>query len=151
MASTSETALGMVETRGLVAAIEAADAMSKAAEVRLVAIEQTTPALMTAHIVGEVAAVTSAVEAGRRAAERVGEVVSAHVIPRPDDAVHAMQALGAEPSEEQADGEAEEDLASLTVPELRALARAIPDLPMQGREISKARKQELIDVLKEHR
>jgi|ERR1017187_717232 ethanolamine utilization protein EutM len=77
-------ALGLIETRGLVAAIEAADAMVKAANVKIVGKEQTNPALITIKIVGDVAAVKSAVDAGAAAAQRVGELVSVHVIPQPD-------------------------------------------------------------------
>jgi len=77
-------ALGLIETRGLVAAIEAADAMVKAANVKIVGKEQTNPALITIKIVGDVAAVKSAVDAGAAAAQRVGELVSTHVIPQPD-------------------------------------------------------------------
>ncbi len=76
-------ALGMVETRGLVAMIEAADAMSKAAAVRLTKWSQIEPAMCTAVVRGDVGAVTAAVEAGARAAARVGELVRAHVIPMP--------------------------------------------------------------------
>ena len=76
MPATNETALGLIETRGLIGAIEAADAMVKAADVRLVRKEVTVGALVTVQVVGEVAAVQAAVEAGRQAAERVGEVVS---------------------------------------------------------------------------
>lgn len=94
-----ETALGLLETHGLVAGIEAADAMLKTAEVRLVSIERTVPALITIKIVGEVAAVQVSVEAGRSAAERIGRVVSAHVIPRPAVEVRAMMKLEAEPAE----------------------------------------------------
>lgn len=78
-----EYALGLIETRGLVGAIEAADAMTKAAEVRLVGKERADAGLMTVKIVGDVAAVRAAVDAGAAAAQRVGELVSAHVIPRP--------------------------------------------------------------------
>ena len=77
-------ALGLIETRGLVAAIEAADAMVKAANVKIVGKEQTSPALITIKIVGDVAAVKSAVDAGAAAAQKVGELVSIHVIPQPD-------------------------------------------------------------------
>ena len=78
-------ALGLVETRGLVAAIEAADAMVKAANVALVGKETTNPALITIKIVGETAAVRSAVDAGSAAAKRVGVLVSTHIIPQPDE------------------------------------------------------------------
>jgi ethanolamine utilization protein EutM len=74
----------LVETRGLIGAIEAADAMLKAANVKLIGKEKTNPGLITIQIVGETAAVKSAVAAGAIAAARVGELVSTLVIPRPD-------------------------------------------------------------------
>jgi len=83
-------ALGLVETRGLVAAIEAADAMVKAANVKLVGKEVTKAALITIKITGDVAAVKAAVEAGAEAAKRVGELVSVHVIPQPDSQMLIM-------------------------------------------------------------
>jgi ethanolamine utilization protein EutM len=78
-----EEALGMVECRGLVAMIEAADTMVKAANVELVGYEKIDAGLVTAIVRGEVGAVKSAVEAGAAAARRVGEVVATHVIARP--------------------------------------------------------------------
>ncbi|MBB6624358.1 BMC domain-containing protein [Clostridium gasigenes] len=81
MANTN--ALGMVETKGLVAAIEAADAMVKAANVTLVGKEQIGAGLVTVMVRGDVGAVKAATDAGAAAAERVGELVSVHVIPRP--------------------------------------------------------------------
>lgn len=86
----ADRALGMVETRGLIASIEAADAMVKAANVQLLAKEKVTAGLVTILIVGETAAVKSAVDAGAAAAQRVGELVSTHVIPRPDDQIDEM-------------------------------------------------------------
>ncbi len=83
-------ALGLIETKGLVGAIEAADAMVKAAEVKLVGKEKVTGALMLVKVLGEVAAVKSAVDAGSVAAQRVGELVSVHVIPRPDDQIDPL-------------------------------------------------------------
>ena len=76
-------ALGMVETKGLVSAIEAADAMVKAANVNLVGYEKIGSGLVTVMVRGAVGAVKAAVEAGAVAARAVGEVVSLHVIPRP--------------------------------------------------------------------
>ena len=76
-------ALGMVETRGLVAAIEAADAMVKAANVRLIGTEKIGSGLVTVMVRGDVGAVKSAVEAGSASASRLGELVATHVIPRP--------------------------------------------------------------------
>jgi ethanolamine utilization protein EutM len=83
-------AFGMVETRGLVGAIEAADAMVKTSNVRLVGKERTDPAMITIKIIGETAAVQSAVEAGAAAAKRVGQLVSQHVIPRPAEGVEDL-------------------------------------------------------------
>ncbi|OQA92124.1 MAG: Ethanolamine utilization protein EutM precursor [Elusimicrobia bacterium ADurb.Bin231] len=77
-------ALGMIETRGLVGMIEASDAMVKAAKVRLVGYEKVGTGLVTSMVRGEVGAVRAAVEAGAAAAQKVGELVSIHVIPRPD-------------------------------------------------------------------
>jgi len=85
-----EYALGLIETRGLVGAIEAADAAVKAADVRLIGRERADAGLMMIKISGEVAAVRSAVDAGAAAAQRVGELVSVHVIPRPDDAMEIL-------------------------------------------------------------
>ena len=76
-------ALGLVECRGLVAMIEAADTMVKAANVRLIGYEKIDAGLVTAIVRGEVGAVKAAVEAGAAAGRRVGEVVAVHVIPRP--------------------------------------------------------------------
>lgn len=83
-------ALGLVETRGLVAAIEAADAMVKAANVTLIGKERTDPALITIKVVGETAAVRSAVDAGAAAANRVGVLVSTHIIPQPDIQMNSL-------------------------------------------------------------
>jgi ethanolamine utilization protein EutM len=78
-------ALGMVETKGLVALIEAADAMCKAANVELVGWDKVGSGLVTAFVKGDVAAVKASVDAGAAAAGRIGEVISVHVIPRPHD------------------------------------------------------------------
>ena len=78
-----DEALGMVEVRGFITLVEAADAMVKAARVELVKYENVDAGLLTAIVRGDVAAVKSAVEAGATAAARVGDVISVHVIPRP--------------------------------------------------------------------
>ncbi|MEG2096560.1 MAG: BMC domain-containing protein [Pseudoflavonifractor sp.] len=83
-------ALGMIETRGLVASIEAADAMVKAANVTLQCKEHVGGGLVTVMVRGDVGAVKAAVDAGAAAAERVGELVSAHVIPRPHGEVEEI-------------------------------------------------------------
>ena len=78
-----QESLGMVETRALTAAIEAADAMTKSAEVRLVGTEKIGSGLVTVMVRGDVGAVKAAVESGTAAASKLGELVAAHVIPRP--------------------------------------------------------------------
>lgn len=80
-------ALGMVETYGLTASYEAADAMLKAANVELVGYEKIGAGLVTVFVQGDVGAVKASVEAGKAAAERIGQVVSIQVIPRPHDGV----------------------------------------------------------------
>ena len=83
-------ALGMVETRGLVAAIEAADAMVKAANVVLIGSEKIGSGLVSVMVRGDVGAVKAAVEAGGAAAARLGEVIATHVIPRPHNDVNKL-------------------------------------------------------------
>ncbi len=79
----AQEALGMIETRGLVAAIEAADAMVKAANVELIGTEKIGSGLVSVMVRGDVGAVKSAVEAGGSAAQKLGEIIATHVIPRP--------------------------------------------------------------------
>ncbi len=83
-------ALGMVETRGLIASIEAADAMLKAANVTLVGTEKIGSGLVTVMVRGDVGAVKSAVEAGSASASKLGELVAVHVIPRPHNDVEGI-------------------------------------------------------------
>jgi microcompartment protein CcmL/EutN len=87
-------ALGMIETKSFAALVEAADAMVKAARVELVSYEKTGGGFVTAVVRGDVAAVKAAVEAGVRNAEKVGEIVAVHVIPRPHVNVDAVMPLG---------------------------------------------------------
>src|SRR3954462_10648461 len=87
-------ALGMIETKGFVGMVEASDAMVKAAKVELVGYEKIGGGYVTAVVRGDVAAVRAAVDAGVRAAEKVGEVVSTHVIPRPHSNVDSALPLG---------------------------------------------------------
>ncbi len=87
-------ALGMIETRGFAAMVEAADAMVKAARVELVGYEKTGGGYNTAIIRGDVAAVRAALDAGNSAAQKVGEVISVHIIPRPHNNVDQVLPLG---------------------------------------------------------
>ncbi len=93
-------ALGMIECRSFAAMVEASDAMVKAARVELVGYEKTGGGYVTAIVRGDVAAVKAAVEAGARGAEKIGEVVSVHVIPRPHENVDRTLPLGRVPSVE---------------------------------------------------
>ena len=83
-------ALGFVETKGLVAAVQAADAMVKAANVKLVTKQQPGGGLIAIIVQGEVGAVKAAVDAGTAAAKQIGQVVSAHIIPRPYDGMEEI-------------------------------------------------------------
>ena len=87
-------ALGMIETKGLVASIEAADAMTKSANVTLMGYEKIGSGLVTVMVRGDVGAVKAAVDAGACAAEKVGEIVAQHVIPRPHTDVEKILPKG---------------------------------------------------------
>jgi len=93
-------ALGMIETRGFVGMVEATDAMVKAARVELVGYEKIGGGYVTAVVRGDVAAVKAATDAGARACERVGELVSVHVIPRPHVNIDEVLPLGRQGSTE---------------------------------------------------
>ena len=86
----TKQALGMIETKGLVGSVEAADAMVKAANVRLIGTVQVGGGLVTVMVRGDVGAVKAAVDAGAAAASRVGELISTHVIPRPHEDVEKI-------------------------------------------------------------
>ena len=99
-------ALGMIECKSFAAVVEASDAMVKAAKVELVSYEKTGGGYVTAVVRGDVAAVKAAVEAGVRGAEKVGEVVAVHVIPRPHVNVDVVLPLGrAEQASKELKGE----------------------------------------------
>jgi ethanolamine utilization protein EutM len=85
-----QQALGMIETRGLVAAIEAADAMVKAAKVQFLGRQKVKAGLVAVMVAGDVGAVKAAVDAGAAACKRIGELVSVHVIPRPHEDIDAI-------------------------------------------------------------
>ena len=141
-------ALGLVETKGLVGAIEAADAGLKAANVRLLGTEKADAGLVTVKFVGDVAAVRAAIDAGASAAERVGQLVAKHIIPRPHAELGIALADDDEaspPSIPMSGGAV--DVASLEeakVVDLRAMARRIEDFPIKGRDIARAGRDELL-------
>lgn len=162
-----EYALGLIETKGLVGSIEAADVMLKTANVRLLGTEYVKAGLVTVQIVGEVAAVKAATDAASAAIARVGQLISTHVIPRPAEdienilikhspaspAVKKSKPPSAEEKEsfstlESLDNEEYlSQLNKMTVHQLRTLARETGGLGIAGREISKANKERLISEL----
>ncbi len=144
--SWSGQALGLVETRGLVGAVEAADAGTKAADVEFAGREYADAGLVTVFFRGRVAAVRSAVDAASRAAERVGRLVSVHVIPQPHSQLDILRGEQPEPdrSPESADTLAGK-LESMKVVELRKLAREIENFPLKGRAIARAGREALLE------
>ncbi len=193
--SMSGHALGLIETKGLIGAISACDAAAKAAQVTITSAEVTDGGLVTLKIAGDLAAVRASVEAGSAAAEQIGELITAHVIARPDDELTLLN-----PGQEDDSGNRPPARAKATVkpsrpaapapkrpvtpktvkptpvapvPEtvapksadtggaptlaemqkmpvvkLRQFARAVTNLPIQGRQISMANKTKLIEALK---
>ena len=146
-----EKALGLVETKGLVGAIEAADAMLKTAAVQLIGIENTIAALLTVKVVGDTGAVKAAVDAGASAAEKIGELISCHVIPRPHDDTESI--IYNQSDEINSGGAAAnltiEKVKAMPVRQLRSLARDVPGFPIKGREISRANKETLVGKFQE--
>ena len=140
----AKNALGLIETRGFTGVVEAADAAVKAAAVELAAVEKIDGGLVSIRILGDVGAVQAAVQAAAEAADRVGQLVSRHVIPNPhDDLVDAFELNGAKPPSLPHNP----DVSGLSVAELRRLARQTPGLSIRGREISRATRQQLVQAL----
>ncbi len=174
-----EYALGMVETLGLIGAIEAGDVMVKTANVRIVDTEYIKNGFVTVKCIGEVAAVKAAVDAASAAAQRVGHLITTHVIPRPAEEIEiilrkaqpAPQAPATPSKKEEpkavaqktpetpdmfaapakGDDEYRAQLEAMTVPQLRTVARGAGGLNIFGREISKANKELLIGELMKKR
>jgi ethanolamine utilization protein EutM len=144
-------ALGLIETRGLVGSVEAADAMVKAAGVLLIGREAVGAGFSTVACRGDVGAVKAALDAGAAAAKRVGELVSVHIIPKPDEQVDSilpdLELRWVPPWKRSADPRTL-DLDALTVPELRKLAREVKGVALSGRDISKAGREQLVAELK---
>jgi len=134
-------ALGVIETKGFIGVTEAADAAVKAASVQLAGFEKVDGGLVSVRLVGDVGAVQAAVSAGASAANAVGELVSQLVIPNPHDDVVDVFELNDVSTIKHA------DLASLSVTQLRRLARETEGLNIQGREISHANREQLTKEL----
>ncbi len=146
-------ALGLIETKGLIGAIEAADAMAKSANVKIVGKEKITAALVTIKVVGEVAAVKAAVDAGAAAAQRVGQLVSAHVIPRPDDQLEDIIYGFKEKPAEIKELKEEEPVPEPVIEEVEEEQEPEEESSREEEEVSlfdnSGRMQEIIDGMKE--
>lgn len=136
-------ALGLIEMLGFVGVAEAADAATKAAAVELSAVEKIEGGMISIRFLGDVGAVQAAVEAGVQAAQQVGTLVAHHVIPNPHEDLVCVFGLATETAEED-----EEDLESLSVHRLRQRARETPGVTIQGREISRANRAQLLAELR---
>ena len=140
----SELALGLIETRGLVGAVEAADAAVKASPVAFSGSQYADAGLVTVMFRGSVAAVKAAVDAGAAAADRVGQLVSVHVIPRP---TADLEPLIRTPEE---NGLTQEPippsrLEKMKVVELRRAARATANFPIKGRQLARSGRDEILE------
>ena len=133
-------ALGLIECKGFVGMVEAADAMVKAAKVELIGYEKIGGGYVTAIVRGDVAAVKAATEAGARGAERVGQLVSVHVIPRPYPGLELMS----DDEEAGAGAPPGTPLSEMKVVDLRHRARQMENFPLKGRELSIANRDELL-------
>lgn len=139
-------ALGLIETLGFVGVTEAADAATKAAAVELSAVEQIEGGIISIRVLGDVGAVQAAVEAGVHAAQQVGTLVAHHVIPNPHEDL--VNVFGLMEKTDEIDEANEEDLESLPVHRLRQIARETPGIAIQGREISRANRAQLLSELR---
>lgn len=165
-------ALGLIETSGLVGAMEATDAAAKASSIVVIRTETTDPARVTIYIEGDLAAVQAAVDAGVAACERLVPVLAKTVIPRPHDDLGVMvdrpnqkwkghtsskettkprsaEGSAANRTESRRTGMGAQDYESMTVAALRSLARRRGDLPISGREIAHADKELLVRLLRQ--
>lgn len=161
----NDKSLGLIETVGLVGAIEACDAAAKTADVIISSAEVTDSALVTLRIYGDLGAVQAAVEAGARAAAKVGQLLAAHVIPNPDNGLGAILPVTDEPgssstakspaspkrgkiSHEHHFALPDGPLDKLPVAQLRRYARSLPNLAIKGRAISRADKNTILREIK---
>ena len=144
----TQSAIGLIETQGLVGIIEAADAAVKAANVRLMSFEEIGGGLVSIRFSGDVASVQAAVQAGAQAAQRVSEVISHHVIPGPHaDLVSLLAETASNVRSTTAERPALEDLENLPVAHLRQLVRQTPEARLKGRQVSRANKETLLAEL----
>lgn len=147
----AQTAIGLIETRGLVGVIEAADVAAKSANIRLLGFESIGGGLVSLRFCGDVASVQTAVQAGAEAARRVCEAVSRHVIPSPHPDLRALldesSSSGPDPAPQPSTIPSESELEATSVAQLRQLVRQTPEVQLKGRQVSRANKETLIAEL----
>jgi len=151
-------AIGLIETKGLVSAIEALDASLKAANVQLVKKENSTGGWVTIVITGDVGSVKAAIEAGSAAAGRLGNLISSHVIPRMASDVVNMVSQQPQRLKSKVESDAKsvesrdltDDLDHYKVVDLRHLARTLEISTMDRNKIKYANKEQLIDAIRRH-
>ena len=145
-----QESIGLIETRGLVGAVCAADAAVKAANINLLPFELIGGGLVSVKFRGDVAAVQVAVQAGIEVARGVSELISHNVIAAPDKALSALLTTNATTSKLiiAEDENSEQNLHELSVTQLRQMVRQRSDAQLKGRDVSRANKQMLIDELK---
>lgn len=149
-------ALGMIEVRGRTGAIEGLDAALKAANVSVVSMCKVGGGLTTFFVEGDVGAVKAAIDAGAAAAEKVGELLSSHVIARPAESTRTLIAPPVKPPAKvkqppvQREGEVvpeAEELRTKNISEIRALAKSLPDIGMSAQEITFSNKSTIIEAI----
>ena len=148
-------ALGMIETKGIVGAVEAADVMVKAADVRLIGKELIGGDLVTVMVSGDVGAVKAAVDAGAAVARQVGELISVHIIPRPHEQIDMLlpqktsDCSNKLPKDKitSPDKFTKEVLQSLAIDDLRQIARQTKGILIQAKELSRASKEQIINAI----
>jgi microcompartment protein CcmL/EutN len=152
--------LGLIETFGYIGAVEAADVCLKAANVKLIGIQLVSGGLVTIEITGDVGAVKASIDASRSAVEKVGQLISAHVIPRPAAGTSYLYTRGQKKDVNEAGAEqiCERDemleliqkLNSMKVVELRAYARKLEGIKMERSHIKYATRKELLEAILEY-
>ena len=140
----NQKALGLIEMVGFAGLTEAADAAVKAASVELAGVEKIEGGIISIHLRGDVGAVRAAVDAGAQAAQKVGTLVAFHVIPNPHSDMVRIFHLEGPAGNAPPPAAGEQDLESLSVSQLRRLARETSGISIQGRQISRANREQLI-------
>ncbi|MRH41131.1 BMC domain-containing protein [Aquibacillus halophilus] len=146
----SKEALGMIETLGFPALIAAADAATKAANVKIINYQKADAGIVTVYLTGDVASVKAAVDAGAEQARTMGQLLSSHVIPRPQqDVAKLINKLERTSNKSDKLVDNQKEPASMLVSELRSYVKGLTGFPLSSSEINKAKKATLLRMLDE--